>query len=65
MENGKVSREYDQIWSLVGTRQIEELVDLPLITNPDLLDVLDVFTEIVTPALHDLMRNTRFGSLGK
>jgi predicted ATPase len=44
-------REYDHIWSLLGDRQIEELVDLPLITNPDVLDVLDVFTEIVTPAL--------------
>ena len=47
----EVLREYDQIWSLLGNRQIEELVDLPLITNPDVLDVLDVFTEIVTPAL--------------
>src|SRR6201998_1090921 len=47
----EVSREYDQIWSLVGTRQIEELVDLPLISNPDVLDVLNVFTEVVTPAL--------------
>jgi PAS domain S-box-containing protein len=47
----EVSREYGQIWSLVGTRQIEELVDLPLIANPDLLDVLDVFTEIVVPAM--------------
>ena len=46
-----VSREYDQILSLLGNRQIEELVDLPLMTNPDVLDVLDVFTEIVTPAL--------------
>jgi predicted ATPase/GAF domain-containing protein len=48
----EVSREYDQLWSLVGTRQIEELVDLPLVTNADLLDVLDVFTEIVTAALY-------------
>jgi PAS domain S-box-containing protein len=47
----EISREYDQIWSLLGTRQIEDLVDLPLITNPDLLDVLDVFTEIVIPAM--------------
>jgi predicted ATPase/GAF domain-containing protein len=46
----EVSREYDQIWSLVGTRQIGELVDLPLITNLDLLDVLDVFTEAVLTA---------------
>jgi predicted ATPase/transcriptional regulator with GAF, ATPase, and Fis domain len=47
----EVSREYDQIWSLVGTRQIEDLVDLPLTTDAGLLDVLDVFTEIVTAAL--------------
>jgi len=47
----EVLREYDQIWSSLGNRQIEELVDLPLITNRDVLDMLDVFTEIVTPAL--------------
>ena len=47
----EVSREYDQIWSLVGARQIEQLVDLPLITNPDVLDVLDVFDAIVMPAM--------------
>jgi PAS domain S-box-containing protein len=47
----EVMREYDRIWSLLGSRQIEELVDLPLTTNPDVLDVLDVFTEVVTPSL--------------
>ncbi|HEX8892868.1 MAG TPA: AAA family ATPase, partial [Terriglobales bacterium] len=47
----EVLREYNQVWSLLGKRQIEELVDLPLMTDPDVLDVLDVFTEIVTPAL--------------
>jgi PAS domain S-box-containing protein len=47
----EVLREYDQIWSSLGARQIEELVDLPVITNPDVLDVLDVFMEVVTPAL--------------
>jgi PAS domain S-box-containing protein len=46
----EVSREYEQIWSLVGARQIGELVDLPLITDPDVLDVLDVFTEAVLTA---------------
>jgi hypothetical protein len=35
----------------VGIRQIEELVDLPLITNPDVLDVLDIFTEVVMSAV--------------
>jgi PAS domain S-box-containing protein len=47
----EVMREYDRIWSLTGSRQIEELVDLPLMNNPDVLDVLDVFTEAVTPSL--------------
>ena len=47
----EVSREYDRIWFLVGSRQIEQLVDLPLITDPDVLDVLDVFDAIVMPAM--------------
>lgn len=47
----EVMREYDRIWSLLGSRQIEELVDLPLTTDPDVLDVLDVFTEVVAPSL--------------
>jgi len=48
----EVRREYDRIWSLVGSRQIEELVDLPLMTNSDVLDALDVLTEVVTPAYY-------------
>ena len=47
----EVMREYERIWTLLGGRLIEELVDLPLTTDPDVLDTLDVFTEIVTPAL--------------
>ena len=47
----EVMREYQQIGTLLGDRQIEDLVDLPLMSNPDVLDTLDVFTEIVTPAL--------------
>src|SRR5258708_25501691 len=35
-----VRREYDRVWSLLGSRQIEELVDLPLMTNADVLEVL-------------------------
>jgi len=41
-------REYERIWMLLGSRKIEELVELPLITDPDVLDTLDVFTEAVT-----------------
>jgi PAS domain S-box-containing protein len=46
-----ISREYNRIWSLLGTRRIEDLVDLPLTDDPDVLDMLDVFTEIVHPAI--------------
>jgi PAS domain S-box-containing protein len=47
----EVSREYEQIRSLVEAGKIEQLVDLPLITNPDVLDVLDVFTEFALSAM--------------
>ena len=45
-----VMHEYNRIWELLGPRTIEELIDLPLITDPDVLDTLDVFTEIMTPS---------------
>ncbi|UGB45445.1 AAA family ATPase [Frateuria edaphi] len=45
-----VMQEYERIWAQLGDRSIEDLVDLPLATDPDVLDMLDVFTEIVTPA---------------
>ena len=45
-----VLREYERIWTLLGNRTIEELIDLPLITDPDVLDTMDVFTEIMTPS---------------
>jgi PAS domain S-box-containing protein len=47
----EVRHEYDQIWQQVGARSIEELVDLPLMGNPEVRATLDVLTEVVTPAL--------------
>src|SRR5437762_4088178 len=47
----EVQREYDRIWSLLGNRQIENLVDGPLVTDPDTLDVFEVLTELITPAV--------------
>jgi PAS domain S-box-containing protein len=46
----EVQREYDRIWSQLGSRQIEELIDLPLMSNPDLLATLDILAEF--PAMH-------------
>jgi predicted ATPase/signal transduction histidine kinase len=47
----EVRTEYDRIWSQIGSRSIEELIDLPLMKDPDSLAALDVLTELVTPAL--------------
>jgi PAS domain S-box-containing protein len=46
-----VMQEYNRIWSLVGSRQIEDLIDLPLTDDPDVLDMLDVFGEMVHAAI--------------
>ena len=46
-----VLREYERIWALLGSRQIEELMDLPLVVDSEVLDTLDVLTEIVTPSI--------------
>ena len=47
----QVRQEYERIWSLVGAHSIEELVDLPLMSDPESRATLDVLTELVTPAL--------------
>jgi PAS domain S-box-containing protein len=44
--------EYDRIWSLIADRTIEELIDLPLMQDPEALATIDVLTSLRTPALH-------------
>jgi PAS domain S-box-containing protein len=46
----QAQREYDRLWPLLDGRSIEELIDLPLMTDPRALAALDLLTEIVTPA---------------
>jgi PAS domain S-box-containing protein len=38
--------EYEHIWSQLGGRTIEELVDLPLMSDPESLATLDVLTKL-------------------
>jgi PAS domain S-box-containing protein len=47
----EVRREYERIWSQLGSRAIEQLVDLPLMSDPASLATLDVLTKVVPPAL--------------
>src|SRR5262249_32392045 len=45
-------REYERIWSLLGDRTIEDLVDLPFIQDPEALGTLDVLDCLSVPALY-------------
>ena len=47
----EVRQEYERIWQQLGSRSIEELVDLPLMTDSASHETLEVLTEVVTPAL--------------
>jgi PAS domain S-box-containing protein len=40
--------EYDYVWSLLGSRAIESLIELPLMTNPTSLSTMDVLTRIIS-----------------
>jgi PAS domain S-box-containing protein len=46
-----VQHEYERIWREIGSRPIEELVDLPLMTDPDWRATMDVLAAVVTPAM--------------
>jgi len=56
-----VGREFTEIWRQVGARAIEQLVDLPLLNDPECRATLDVLSVFATPAwftdenLHDLV----------
>ena len=43
---------YDGIWTRLGTRTIEDLVDLPLASDPDALAALDLLIRVAVPGHH-------------
>jgi PAS domain S-box-containing protein len=45
-----VRREYQRIWSTLGDRPLEALVDLPLMSDPASLATLDVLAKMTVPA---------------
>ncbi|MGC1450188.1 MAG: sigma 54-interacting transcriptional regulator [Candidatus Sulfotelmatobacter sp.] len=45
-------REYERIWSQIGSRAIEDFMELPLMEDPGSLATLDVLTKVVPPALY-------------
>ncbi len=53
-------REYERIWSQLGSRGIDELIELPLMSDSACLATLDVLTKVVPPGM---FRDANFGSL--
>jgi predicted ATPase len=45
-------REYERIWSQLGSRTIESLITLPFMSDPTSLATLDVLTKIGPPAFY-------------
>ena len=45
-------REYERIWSQLGSRTIESLIELPLMSDPASLATMDVLAKIVPPAFY-------------
>jgi len=48
--DGEARREYERIWSLLGSRTIEQLIELPSMTDSEALATLDVLTRLAPPA---------------
>jgi PAS domain S-box-containing protein len=44
-------REYERMWSLLGQREIEDLIDLPLMSEPESVATMEVLTRAQSPAL--------------
>ncbi len=47
-----VRREYDRIWLQLGSCTIEDLIELPLMTDTASLATMDVLTKIIVPTLY-------------
>ena len=45
-------REYERVGALLGSREIEDLIDLPLTSDPEFAAILDVLTRVLTAALY-------------
>lgn len=48
----EVRREYERTWALLGDREIEELIDLPLMNDPADAATLEVLLRALSPAVY-------------
>jgi predicted ATPase/signal transduction histidine kinase/ActR/RegA family two-component response regulator len=63
--NDEVSLEYERIWRQLGSRSIEELIDLPKVADPDWRATLDVLAIVISPAMFtdEILRNLIIGRI--
>jgi PAS domain S-box-containing protein len=47
----EVQQEYERLWRQIGSRSIEDLVDLPLMTDPAWRATMDVLSAALAPAV--------------
>jgi PAS domain S-box-containing protein len=47
----EVRREYDRIWRQLGSRTIEDLIELPVMTDPASLATMEVLTKVLPAAV--------------
>ncbi len=47
---GQVQAEYETLWKILDERSIESLIDLPLMTNPELQAAMEIFSVLLVPA---------------
>ena len=47
----EVQQEYERLWRQIGSRSIEDLVDLPLMTDPEWRATMDVLSAALAPAV--------------
>jgi PAS domain S-box-containing protein len=50
--DAETRREYEHFWSRLGSRAIEDIVDLPLMQDPESLATLDLLTNLGAPAAY-------------
>ncbi|MBC7858422.1 MAG: EAL domain-containing protein [Burkholderiaceae bacterium] len=48
----EVEQAYQDVWSKIGSRRIEDLIDLPLMTDPDMQAAMEVLASLYAPAYH-------------
>ena len=48
----QVQAEYETVWRILDGRPIESLIDLPMMTDPEMLAAMQVLSVLLSPAYH-------------